>query len=62
MKLMRDKTVLKKQSAEDDSFVDATPAERVGVVWELTRELWSLGGRQDAERRLQRDVGRLLRQ
>jgi hypothetical protein len=62
MKLMRDKAILKKQSTEDDSFVDATPAERIGMVWELTRELWSLGGRQDAEQRLQRDVGNLIRQ
>ena len=62
MKLMRDKIVVKKQNTEDDSFVLATPAERVGMVWELTCELWSLGGRQDAEQRLQRDVGNLVTQ
>jgi hypothetical protein len=62
MKLMRDKTKLKKQGTENDSFVDAAPAERVGMVWELTCELWSLGGRQHAEQRLQRNVGNLVRQ
>jgi hypothetical protein len=46
----------------DDSFVEATPAERVGFVWELTKEMWSLRNRQDAERRLQRDVTNLIQQ
>lgn len=42
----------------DDScdFVDLPPSECVAMVWELTRELWSLGGDTSAEQRLQRDV------
>lgn len=43
-----------------DSYVPGTPAYRVAVVWELTRELWLLSG-ADVERRLQRDVAVLVR-
>jgi len=62
MKLDKNQTKLKKMTQEDDSFVPGTPAERVGMIWELTQELWSLRNRQDAERRLQRDVAKLIRQ
>jgi len=62
MRLVRDITKLKKMGVEDDSFVDASPSERVGLVWELTRELWSLSGGENAEHRLQRDVGNLVKQ
>jgi hypothetical protein len=46
----------------DDAYVEGSPAERVGFVWEITKELWSLRNRQDAERRLQRNVATLIRQ
>ena len=42
-------------------FVPATPAERIGLVWPLTREAASLSKRHDAERRLQRHVASLGR-
>ncbi len=36
--------------------VPGTPAERIGLVWPLTREVASLSKRYDVERRLQRHV------
>jgi len=45
----------------DDNFVPGTPAERMGLVWPLTREIVSLSPRHDAERRLQRHATRLIR-
>jgi len=39
-----------------DDLTPGTPAERIGLVWPLTRELASLSKRHDAERRLQRHV------
>jgi PHD/YefM family antitoxin component YafN of YafNO toxin-antitoxin module len=45
----------------NDSFVPGTPAERISLVWPLTREIVSLSKRYDAERRLQRDVTRIVR-
>jgi hypothetical protein len=62
MKLMKDHVKLSKMTDADDVYVRASPAERVGFVWELTEELWSLRNRQDAERRLQRNVATLIRQ
>lgn len=41
--------------------VPGTPAERIGLVWPLTREAASLSRRHDVERRLQRHVARLGR-
>jgi len=62
MKLMRDYAKLSRMTDADDAYVEASPAERVGFVWELTKELWSLRDRQSAERRLQRNVANLVRQ
>lgn len=62
MNVIRNHVKLKKMTREDDSFVKATPAERVSFIWELTKELWSLRNRQDAEQRLQRNVTNLIRQ
>ena len=62
MKLIKNHVKLIKMSIEEDSFVKASPAERVSFIWELTKELWSLRNQQDAERRLQRNVTNLVRQ
>ena len=62
MKLDRTKTQLKKQTKQDDCFVNASFQERISFVWDLTSELWSLQGNRDAERRLQRHVTNLIRQ
>ncbi len=36
MKLQRDKARLRKLTDEDNEFVDASPAERLGMMWERT--------------------------
>lgn len=51
----RSKAVLTNKFQEDD-FVDAPPEECIGLVWELTREIWSLSGSKDAERKMQRHI------
>lgn len=61
MKLDRTKTILKKQTKQDDCFVNASFQERISFVWDLTSELWALKGAGDAERRLQRHVTNLIR-
>jgi hypothetical protein len=45
----------------NDDFVPGTPADRISLVWPLTREIASLSKKHDAERRLQRHVTRLVR-
>lgn len=45
----------------NDDFVPGTPADRISLVWPLTREIASLSPKHDAERRLQRHVTRLVR-
>lgn len=61
MNVQRDKARLRKLTDEDDDFVDASPAERLGMMWELTAEVWSLQGQDGAQQRLQRHVARLIR-
>ena len=45
----------------NDDFVSGTPADRIGLVWILTREITSLSKKHNAKRRLQRHVTRLIR-
>ena len=45
----------------NDDFVPGTPADRIKLVWVLTREIASLSKKHDVERRLQRHVTRLIR-
>ena len=58
----RSQAVLIKGKIQTSDYVDAPPAQRVAMVWELTEELWSISGRTDAQRRLQRDVAALKKQ
>lgn len=60
-KVNRNFSVLK-NSFNESNFVNATAEVLLGFIWELTRELYSLKGGNDAERRLQRDVTNLIRQ
>ena len=62
MRLQKDRARLRKLSDDDDDFVDASPVERLSMMWELTAELWSLRGQDCAQQRLQRHVARLVRQ
>jgi len=61
MKVNRDIVTLKKLSDKDDGFVDASPQERISMVWELTKEAWNIKDRMDVEERLQRDVVKLIK-
>jgi len=46
---------------QDDDYVPGTPAERLAMVWPLTREVLSLSKSYDVERRLQRHITRVIR-
>lgn len=59
MKVQRDKARLKKLTDEDADFADASPAERLGMMWELTAEVWSLRGQDVAQQPLQRHIAEL---
>lgn len=62
MRLQKDKVRLKKLSDEDSGYMNASPAERLSFIWELTEELWSLREKDRAQQRLQRNVASLVRQ
>ncbi len=58
----RNITVVRKMSdAIHEEITPGTPAERIGMVWPLTREVSSLSKFHDAEQRLQRHVTCLSR-
>lgn len=46
---------------QTNEVVPGTPAERIGLIWPLTREVASLSKHHDVERRLQRHVASLGR-
>ena len=47
---------------ERTDFADASPAERVGVMWQLAVDAWTLMGEADrVESAFQRDVVRIER-
>ena len=53
-------TVIKRMSeTRDDDFVPGSMADRIALVWPLTREAASLSKKYNAERRLQRHITRL---
>lgn len=54
------KTTLQDQ---DDSgiIVDATPAERIGMVWQMTLDAWTFLDSNLAKSEFQRQVGRIER-
>ena len=45
----------------DDNYVSGSIEERVLMVWTITREVAALSPQHDVERRLQRDVVRVVR-
>jgi hypothetical protein len=58
----RNRTAKYRQSdRRDDDIVPGTPAERIGLVWPLTRELALLSKKYDPDQKLQRNVTRLIR-
>ena len=61
MKTNRQCTVVKRTLAQaGDSFVPGTPAERIAMVWPLTREVAALSN-MDVDKPLQRGITRLFR-
>lgn len=62
MKVNRNKTYLGKTSKNDEGFAEISPGERVSFMWELTAELWSLRKSPYVERRLQRNIAKLIKQ
>ena len=44
-----------------DDLVPGTPADRISLVWPLTREIASLSKKHDVERRLRKHVTRIVR-
>jgi hypothetical protein len=62
MKVDRKKAmVLPLKDIGDDEYVDASPAARIGMVWDITVQLWSIAkkGKIHAQSRLQRHVATL---
>ena len=54
-------TLKKKQLKNDDYYVKGSMAERIGYVWALTAEVCALGGKYDAQQRLQRHIVNIKR-
>jgi len=61
MKVLRSYTRLKRMDEEEDCYVDASPGERISIIWEITSENWSLKDRKNVERRLQRNITTLIK-
>lgn len=60
--MKRDITRLRRLSDTDEIIpVPGTPEERIGMVWPLTQELYSLSGLYNVEQPLQRHVVRVIR-
>jgi hypothetical protein len=56
---MRKKIPVKKRSLhdpEENELKDKSPAELIGMMWQLTLDAWSFKEKLDAEPRLQRHV------
>ena len=52
------KTSLKEES---DELKNTTPAERLGMMWQLTLDAWAFKGEPVAEPRLRRHIVRVFR-
>jgi hypothetical protein len=53
--------LIKQTEDQDNGYVEGTPAYRLSLVWEITKDVYSFLGSSDAERRLQRDAAALVR-
>ena len=45
----------------DDGYIEADRAELLAMVWDITKDAWVFVRGSDVERRLQRDVGNIIR-
>lgn len=61
-KVDRTFAVLKRVNDEaDDGYVDGDPATRIALVWKITCDTWAFVRQDNAQRRLQRDVTKLVK-
>jgi hypothetical protein len=45
----------------DDGYIEAASADLFAMVWDITKDAWVFVRGSDVERRLQRDVAKLIR-
>jgi hypothetical protein len=62
MRVDRTKARLMHGRDPGECFVDQPASECIAMVWELTKEVWSIRDKKCAERRLQRHIAVLKRQ
>ena len=60
MKVDRNKISIKSLKEKSNTETQS-PQENLQMVWELTKELYSLAGYKNVERRLQRHITKLIR-
>jgi hypothetical protein len=53
--------VYKNKKPHNDEYVNLPPNKRMSLVWELTKEIYSLTGEHDVESRLQRHVINIIK-
>jgi len=61
MNVLKNRTLLKKLTKKDDSFVNAPPKDCISFIWDLTLELWSLRDKKYAKQRLQRNITNIIK-
>lgn len=61
MRVLKKITRLKKMSKGDNSFVKATPQDRVACMWDITAEIWALKNRRNVKQRLQRHLTSIIK-
>ena len=49
------------EGAKHNDFEGMTPAERIGMMWQLALDAWAFRDPADAESRLRRDIVRIQR-
>jgi hypothetical protein len=52
---------LDRHEARDNDLKDASPADRVAMLWQLTVDVWAFMGYDIAESRLSRHIVRVVR-
>jgi hypothetical protein len=48
--------LIRGKSPVNRDYVDAPPAQRIEMVWQLTQELWSLTGQTNPQQPMRRDI------
>jgi len=59
-----DRTVTRLRRKDEPDEIVAFPGtveERLGFIWQLTKELYSLSGKYDVEGPMRRDITRIIR-